>query len=247
MRRRHYLAIGGTGTLGAIAGCTGALEDDECTPGSDPVSEIELDFAAYTEDDRYTDETYHVQGTVVEQSSTRVVIDDGTSLAAVSVASSEYVFDTEEFDIGDCISGSGSLHVPRSGQHEIPYVGLEPEEIEFGSSEKDVSSLPDRPDQTISSDYNGLDEEITVTVTGAAEIPSDQLLIRWREYESETPWTEADREWWHELTDVPPGEPIPDGSQFTRATSSFDYSAFWLSGDRGWSRELDQLRTNDIR
>lgn len=240
MNRRQYLGVVGAGGFGTLAGCVGIL-GGACTPGDDPVGEIELDLSGYTESDRYTAHRYDVQGTIVEVASTGIVIDDGTGLAELSVEETGYVFDTDEVDEGDCFGGSGPLYIPWSGQHEVPHIALE--EVDHGQSEQPVSPPPERPNQTVSSNYSGLSNELTVTVSGPAEIPSDRLLVRWREYESETPWTEADREWWHEVTDVPPGEPIPDGSQFSRELYGFDYSALWMSDDRGWSRELDQLES----
>ncbi|MFC3958048.1 hypothetical protein [Halovivax cerinus] len=246
MRRRAVLAMAGTTAIGSTAGCTSALGIGECTPGDDRIAEIDMDLSGYTEADRVTDERYHVRGTVVRQSySTRVVIDDGTGFASLSVGDTQYVFDDEEIDVGECLEGSGPLSIPETGEHEIPHVALDPDTIDGGSSEKDAGPVPEEPSQSISSDYSGLDDELTLTVTGDPEIRSDRLLVRWRELDSGTPWTQAVRTWWHELTDVDPGETIPDGSQCVRSIGNFDYSALWVSDERNWCEQLDQLETSD--
>ncbi|MFP8951785.1 hypothetical protein ACLI4Z_02260 [Natrialbaceae archaeon A-arb3/5] len=245
MQRRRCLELVGAGSTGAVAGCLSsftAVGESACTTGDDPIETIDLDLSNDDEDDRYTDETYEVQGTITEQSPTRVVIDDGTGLAVVSVKDAGWVFDTDEFDVGDCIGGTGPLRISRTGQHEVPHIGLEEES--FGSSEAEVVAPPERPDLTVDLDYSGIDEELTITVRNdGSEVRADDLVVRWRPYDSDTPWTEVERAAWHELSgiDVDADEVIPDGSQYTRETSQTSYSVLWITDDRGWSRELDSL------
>jgi hypothetical protein len=235
MERREVLAsIGVLGSASSVpfSGCLSTT----CEPREKdtPLGNVDLDY------DGEVSFRAAVVGIIDED---KLVVDDTTGKAKLYTGLN-YEIDTDLVEIGDCVTGEGTVSSGSSWDNRMPTVSLRERSFESaGSASRDVESVSEKPDTvfdvSFDSDRNSCETDVTLTHQGDEPVPADELLVVHRpDPRSDTYRGEDEVEmWWHEIDETKEAddELVEGDSATLTVKGERDGVLVWVSD---WSDEL---------
>lgn len=173
-----------------------------------------------------------------------LVVDDTTGKAKLYTGLN-YEIDTDLVDVGDCVTGEGTVSPRSSWDNRMPTVSLREHTFESaGSASRDVEPVAEKPDAvfdvSFDSETGSCETDVTLTHQGNEAVPADELLVVHRPdprsdtYRGEG---EAVEMWWHEIDETKEADDMVRGGESATVTVDGDRDGVlaWVSD---WSDEL---------
>jgi hypothetical protein len=238
MHRRRYLSLVSAGTL-AVSGCLGgdahtAIRNVSLarTPDAsfDPGSTADGAEAPLT-----------IRGAVVGFTPLGALVDDGTGVAAVEPADINLELNRDLVELGDCMTAAGDIDPEATAENEL--LTLDATDLDFGSGCDDADPLTERPSLFIDFEYDVRADETRFVAYGNEGVRAGDLVMRWRPAGSSRSWLDAEREAWHERTDLSADDPIPEDSVFAIDGDGVQCCPLWVAPSGRWSRRKGNFTT----